>query len=87
MKEKKISKLFSVIQGGGVIMVVLFWILMILGVIGWCMNIKKLVKDTDFQAPYKAEVCRVVGIVPPVGAVMGWINFDEGTNVVNSTKE
>ena len=42
---------------------------------GYIANIVRLA-DTDFQAPYKAEIIRVVGIaVPPLGMVAGFINI------------
>lgn len=41
---------------------------------GWVMNIYKLTQ-CDFEAPYKAEVIRVVGIIPPVGAIVGYMDF------------
>lgn len=54
-----------------------FMLLWVLGIIGYIANIYKLT-DCDFDAPYKAETFRVVGIViPPVGAVMGFINIED----------
>ena len=47
--------------------------------IGWGLNMYKLT-GLDFEAPYKAEVLRVIGIVPPIGMVMGYITFDEEAN-------
>jgi len=42
---------------------------------GYGMNIWKL-SSADFQAPYKAEVLRGIGvIVPPVGVVTGYLNL------------
>jgi len=41
------------------------------------MNVVKLV-SLDFNAPYKAEVIRTIAIVPPVGAVVGWIEISDG---------
>ena len=41
------------------------------------MNIIKL-SEADFEAPYKTEVIRTVGILPPVGAIVGY--FDIGKN-------
>lgn len=52
-------------------------ILILLVATGWCMNLYKLVK-TDFEAPYKAEAIRLVGLVPPVGAIVGWIDIEDG---------
>jgi len=41
---------------------------------GWVKNLIKL-SDCDFKAPYKAEIIHAVGIIPPVGAVTGWMNL------------
>lgn len=47
-------------------------------IIGWVMNIYKLVAHDDFESPYKAEVLRTVGVfVAPLGLVLGYITFDE----------
>ena len=44
---------------------------------GYVSNIVKLAQ-CDFKAPYKAEVIRIVGIFPPVGAIVGYINIKDG---------
>lgn len=44
---------------------------------GWVMNIVKFVR-LDFEQPIKAEVLRGLGIIPPIGAVMGWIPIKDG---------
>ena len=41
---------------------------------GWTKNIIKLT-ECDFKAPYKAEVVHTVGIIPPVGAITGWLDL------------
>lgn len=46
---------------------------------GWVKNIIKL-SDCDFASPYKTEVIRVIGIIPPVGAVVGWMDIGEENN-------
>jgi len=57
----------------GVILIVLFFI----GFwSGWVMNLYKL-SNCDFEEPYKTEALRVVGIVPPIGAVIGWMDIGE----------
>ena len=43
---------------------------------GWCMNVYKLVK-LDFASPYKSEVIRLIGLVPPVGAIVGYLTIGE----------
>jgi hypothetical protein len=47
-------------------------IILIIGT-GWVKNIIKL-SECDFESPYKAEVVHVVGLIPPVGMVTGWLN-------------
>lgn len=42
--------------------------------VGWVKNIIKLA-NCDFEAPYKAEVIHAVGIIPPVGAITGWLDL------------
>ena len=44
---------------------------------GWGGNLIKLCR-CDFQAPYKTEVIRTLGVfVPPVGMVAGWMTIGE----------
>ena len=53
-------------------------IIMIVGLAfaGWVKNIVKLT-DCDFEAPYKCEIVHIVGIIPPVGAITGWIDTEQ----------
>lgn len=45
---------------------------------GYCINIYK-VFQCDFEAPYKAEVIRISGIVVPViGAIGGYVDIKDG---------
>jgi hypothetical protein len=45
--------------------------------IGWVNNIVHICK-ADFEAPYKNEVLRCVGVpLAPLGVVLGWITFEE----------
>jgi len=41
---------------------------------GWVKNVIKL-SDCDFESPYKAEVVHAIGLIPPVGAVTGWLDL------------
>lgn len=51
------------------------WLLII---VGWFMNIYKLTKY-DFDTPLKAEATRIVGIVVfPLGAVIGYMEIEDG---------
>ena len=73
MKILRNQKGFTLIE----LMIVVFVFVMIIGVgAGWVQNLVKLTK-CDFEAPYKAEVIRVIGIIPPVGAVVGWMDIGE----------
>ena len=53
---------------GSVIVIVLF----IAGAVGWVKNIVKLT-DCDFAAPYKCEIVHIAGLVPPIGAFVGYM--------------
>ena len=44
---------------------------------GWFINLVKLSK-LDFKAPYKAETLRGIGLIPPMGAVIGWMHIEDG---------
>ena len=49
---------------------IIIWLVVITG---WVKSILKL-SECDFEPSYKAEVVYMVGsIVPPVGAVVGWL--------------
>ena len=53
------------------VMVTVFFVsILFLGITGYVKNIIKLTK-CDFESPYKAEVLRVIGVIPVVGAVTG----------------
>ena len=41
---------------------------------GWVKNIVKL-SECDFEPSYKAEVIHTIGLIPPVGAITGWLNL------------
>jgi len=41
---------------------------------GWIKNVIKL-SECDFEGPYKCEIIHAVGIIPPVGAITGWIDI------------
>ena len=43
---------------------------------GWVVNCVKFAR-LDFEAPYKAEILRGIGIFPPIGAVMGWVPISD----------
>lgn len=59
------------IKGG--LLVISLWVLILSG---WTMNIMKLIK-CDFKSPYKAEIIHTVGILPPVGMIIGWFHIDD----------
>lgn len=49
----------------------------VIATIGWVRNAVSFAK-CDFKAPYRAEALRAIGVVPPVGAIMGWIDIKDG---------
>ena len=53
-----------------------FIFLFLLALVGYGLNIYKLTQ-LDFEKPYKSEVLRSIGILPPIGAVIGWIDIDD----------
>ena len=61
------------VVGSSLIFVVL--IILALGT-GWVVNCVKFAR-LDFEAPYKAEILRGIGIIPPIGAVMGWVPISD----------
>lgn len=65
----------------GFTLVELFWVfyalLWVLGIIGWGMNVYKFC-TADFEAPYKTEIIRVVGIpVFFIGGITGYMDIGE----------
>ncbi len=60
-------------QKGFVMFQVVIIIIALIGCIGWVKNLIKLA-ECDFEAPYKAEIIHGVGLIPPVGAVTGWLD-------------
>ncbi len=71
-------------SGEGIgILAFLFIILMgICAVVGWGMNIYKFA-SADFEAPYKAEIVRGVGIpFAPMGAIVGWFHIEDGVKKI-----
>lgn len=57
------------------ILPLLIWIACIFG---WVANIYKLT-NCDFEAPYKAETLRIVGVVAfPIGIVLGYVCIEDG---------
>lgn len=59
-----------------------FLCIIVAAIIGWGMNIYKLTK-CDFEAPYKAEIVRGLGVFPvvPMGAIVGWMDIDDTATV------
>ena len=58
----------------GLIGLILVAVIIVGGITGWIKNIIKL-SDCDFEAPYRAEVIHTIGIIPPVGAITGWLDL------------
>ncbi len=58
-------------------LIVIFFIVIALGAVGYVMNIVRLCQ-CDFERPVKAEVIRCVGVVvPPVGGVVGYFKIND----------
>lgn len=43
---------------------------------GWVKNLIKL-SELNFESPYKAEIIHAAGLIPPVGAVTGWLTIED----------
>jgi len=70
-------KVENAVVGGSVIFAIVVWILIIVGCIGWCLNVYKLTQ-CDFAAPYRAEAVRGIGIVvAPVGSIAGYCEIKD----------
>ena len=52
----------------------IFILFVLAGIIGYAMNIYKITQ-CDFESPFKCEAVRAVGLIPPVGAIVGWIDL------------
>ena len=60
----------------GIGVVITAFTISIICAVGYISNIVKLV-NCDFKPPYKCEVVRLAGLVPPVGAIVGWISNEK----------
>lgn len=50
---------------------------LILGVIlglGWAMNLIKFL-SLNFESPYRAEMIRLLGVITPLGTVIGYLHI------------
>ena len=61
-------------QNGFTAIELIFAIVFIVGVFGYFLNIYKLTQ-CDFEPPYKTEVMRSIGLFPPAGAVVGYMDL------------
>lgn len=57
-----------------IIWFIIYASIIIFGITGYIKNVIKL-SECDFEHPYKAEVIHIVGLIPPVGAITGWLNI------------
>lgn len=46
------------------------------GFVGYILNVVKFIR-ADFKAPYKVEIIRGISLIPPIGAVTGWIKIED----------
>lgn len=70
--------MFKINIKSSIILEVIIILLLIIGVFyGYFANIVKLTR-LDFEAPYKAEIIRVIGLIPVVGMVVGYIDIEDG---------
>lgn len=75
--------LFGMLAGLGIAGYILGVALTICLTIGWFLNLFKIINECDFEAPYKAEAIRIVGVfAAPVGGVVGWIDIEDGNKKV-----
>ena len=52
--------------------------ILVFGCLGWFIYVYRLTQ-CDFEAPYKAEAIRTVGIfAAPVGCIVGYIDIEDG---------
>lgn len=57
--------------------VVAYLLVLLILAVGWVLNLVAFFR-CDFNAPYKAEIVRGIGIVAaPVGGVAGYIDIDD----------
>ena len=56
----------------------IFAVIVLVFCVGWVVNIYRAL-NCDFEAPYKCDAIRIIGIfVPPVGGVVGYIDIEDG---------
>lgn len=69
---------------GRIFFTIILWLVLFIGYVG---NIIKLLK-CDFQASYKAEIIRTIGIfIPPMGCIVGYIPIeDKKQEIIITTK-
>lgn len=72
MRYNNNKKSFTLIQ----LMLIIVILFILPAVFGWVKNVKKLA-ECDFKSPYKLEVIRTIGLVPPIGAIVGWIDLEK----------
>lgn len=66
MKKQKGFKLIEIV----------FVILVILGIIGYTLNVFKLI-NSNFEQPYKREIVHFIGIIPVIGIFTGYMDIED----------
>jgi hypothetical protein len=59
--------------------------LSLLALLGYVVNIDKFFR-CDFQAPYKTEIIRGIGIISPLGCITGWIKIEDTPQNLSAKK-
>lgn len=77
-KDMKNMKSNDVVGAGACGLIVIYLVVAGALSVGWFMNAYALTQ-CDFEAPYKAEALRGVGIVAaPLGGILGFIPIEDG---------
>lgn len=61
----------------GAVLYISIWLVAICLFVGWVKNIVSFV-GSDFEAPYKSEIVRAVGIpIAPMGGIIGYMTIGD----------
>ena len=54
----------------------LFILLWVFAGLGWILNLITCI-GLDFKSPYKVEVIRGIGVISPIGSILGYIDIKD----------